>query len=694
MESQSVLSTRRLVALIISSLAAMMIYLACAATAHAATAYDLWVEGSRVTSDNASAIISEWDERGQASFRVTDDGTYELTLTDVTLGIAGDPVSDFEAASIYTMHDLVIVLEGDSRIVPFTIGTVDEPYVQAICARGGNVTFAGTGSLDIQVTAYGDQSAIYGMWGDGSFRFTEGASLSISALSSSSALVYGIVGDLDKEVTFFDDSEVSVLVNSHEKYATGIFGGTVSLSSNARVALRVGGNESNTVAVSARGVTLMSDSMMRISAEMGRAISASNVSINNNATLQANAYNDTSIDCANVKVTDHGMLMATGYGGALSHTPNTTGHYNPRAYVGVSPSNRETMFPITSDITTYDYVQIPGAPIIGRIAGDYANETAALISKGMYSMGGPGAHCQYAVLARDDDFADALGATGLAGALRCPILLTDRTTLSPAAAAEIGRLGIQEVYIIGGPGAMKEQLEIDLYEQCDIDSEDIHRIYGENSYDTSLACAKEVVEQGGDAHGAIIAMSTNFQDALSMSPLAYAHEMPVILQTWGDTAADRGFTDEAREFLTYKDLFVAGGPGAISDESLAGLNVVDRLWGETGYDTSAAIAEYAIAEHALQPYGAIIACGAQAPKGTDALAGSALAGMMRMPILLVNGNEAMEPANTVAVDTFFKKYGSYTQGAYVLGGTYVVPPELYAHIQEVMGGAHDVGRPF
>ncbi|MFR8831837.1 MAG: MBG domain-containing protein, partial [Eggerthella lenta] len=48
---------------------------------------------------------------------------------------------------------------------------------------------------------------------------------------------------------------------------------------------------------------------------------------------------------------------------------------------------------------------------IERIAGDYANQTSALISSEAF------ASSDWVVLARDDDFADAMSATGLAGAL-------------------------------------------------------------------------------------------------------------------------------------------------------------------------------------------------------------------------------------------------------------------------------------
>ena len=311
-------------------------------------------------------------------------------------------------------------------------------------------------------------------------------------------------------------------------------------------------------------------------------------------------------------------------------------------------------------------------PVIERIWGDYANETSAKISAKAFD------ESDWVVIARDDDFADALGATGLAGELKCPIVLTDRMELSDAAAKEIGALHPETVYVIGGTGAIKEQVDADLAE---LGVAKVERVWGENSYDTSLECAKKIVELGGSDNNAVIAMSTNFQDALSFSPIAYKFALPVILQTWGDTSADRGFTDEAAAWLEGKFLTVVGGPGAISDASVEGYHVYKRIYGETGYDTSNEIAKWAIGEDYLNPSSAVIACGAQAPKGVDALAGAALAGKIGCPILLVSGNDAMEPVDTTTIDDYLTGNAQYVLSVYVLGGGYVIPQDVVDKIE-------------
>lgn len=109
---------------------------------------------------------------------------------------------------------------------------------------------------------------------------------------------------------------------------------------------------------------------------------------------------------------------------------------------------------------------------VERLAGEYSDETAAAISSETFSSS------EWVVLARNDDFADAMSATGLAGALECPIILTNRDGLTPAATAEIQRLGATHAYVIGGPGAMPGNFEAQLsHIGCKLED----RLYGEYS---------------------------------------------------------------------------------------------------------------------------------------------------------------------------------------------------------------------
>ena len=89
-----------------------------------------------------------------------------------------------------------------------------------------------------------------------------------------------------------------------------------------------------------------------------------------------------------------------------------------------------------------------------RLAGESAADTSARIATEAFPEGS-----EWVVIARDDDFADAMSATGLAGVLNAPIVLTDRYSLSDAAARAVQTLGAKKAYIIGGTGAIPGDIE-------------------------------------------------------------------------------------------------------------------------------------------------------------------------------------------------------------------------------------------
>ena len=114
-----------------------------------------------------------------------------------------------------------------------------------------------------------------------------------------------------------------------------------------------------------------------------------------------------------------------------------------------------------------------------------------------------------------------MSATGLAGALDAPILLTETNQLSSATKAAIEKLGVTDVYIIGGTGAISEGVEASLKTAVGT-SGSVKRIAGYEYYDTSVQCANEIKTVLGDSapSDVIVASGYSFQDALSISSLA------------------------------------------------------------------------------------------------------------------------------------------------------------------------------
>ena len=323
-----------------------------------------------------------------------------------------------------------------------------------------------------------------------------------------------------------------------------------------------------------------------------------------------------------------------------------------------------------------------------RVAGNESADTAAEIASQTYSSS------KWVVIARDDDFADAMSATGLAGTLDAPILLTGREALSNETLERIESLGADSAYIIGGKGAIPGDLE----SQLDAIGVTTHeRIFGNEYWETSIECAKYIKSNGGNPNKeAIVAMGTNFQDALSISSYAYANKIPIFLET--DANNGRNLTESAQNAIwdivgNNNTIYVPGGPGAVKTETVEGVfdsegqkSRVKRMYGENGFDTSKAIAETLVSEEKLSAKTVVIANGAEGPKGTDALAGAALAGKNGGVILLANSNEGCGDVSTVTLDDFLSAASNAKQveNAYILGGTYVMPNEIMTTTQSAL----------
>lgn len=329
-----------------------------------------------------------------------------------------------------------------------------------------------------------------------------------------------------------------------------------------------------------------------------------------------------------------------------------------------------------------------GSANVSRIAGNDSWDTAAAISKKTFSSSST------AVLARGDDFADAMSATGLAGVLEggkgAPILLTDRDSLSKATLDELRRLGVKTVYLIGGEAAIKKKVAEDLTSA----KIEVKRIAGNESYDTSVVCAKEILKLDPKATSkAIVAYSQNFQDALSISSFAYKYHVPIFLQTYGKNSSQRKLTKEATSLL--KDtwgkatIYVPGGDGAVATstvEDVFGSSRVVRKYGNTGYDTSNELATYFVKEGLLSTDTVVFASGAPAPKGVDALAGAAIAGRSSAPVILLNNNPDMGDYGVTALEKgkFLQSNFKSVKAGYVLGGTTVMSDSMYRWIKQII----------
>jgi SpoIID/LytB domain protein len=89
------------------------------------------------------------------------------------------------------------------------------------------------------------------------------------------------------------------------------------------------------------------------------------------------------------------------------------------------------------------------APKVTVLAGSDRYGTSAEVARWGYPSG-----TERAFLATGTDFPDALAGSAIAGAVDGPILLVKQTTLPGSIEAEIQRLGVNEITLLGGPAAI------------------------------------------------------------------------------------------------------------------------------------------------------------------------------------------------------------------------------------------------
>lgn len=249
-----------------------------------------------------------------------------------------------------------------------------------------------------------------------------------------------------------------------------------------------------------------------------------------------------------------------------------------------------------------------------RLSGADRYETSVKIAQSGWTSS------NYAVIATGDDFPDALCAAPLAKKINAPILLTNKKTLNAYTKLELKRLKVTDVTIIGGVGAVSQNVE----NQIKALGINITRIEGVNRYETS----KKVAQQLGTSSEIVIATGENFPDALSIASIAAANKMPILLTKKLTLASEiKDYISSNNPRITY----VVGGTGVIAESQLSGLKNPIRLSGSNRYDTNVAVLKKFSSQ--LNVKNIFIATGTNFP---DALATSALVALSSSPLLLTS----------------------------------------------------------
>jgi len=300
----------------------------------------------------------------------------------------------------------------------------------------------------------------------------------------------------------------------------------------------------------------------------------------------------------------------------------------------------------------YEFDIVDPPPVV-RVAGDTRFETSVRISQHNFADGS----VNTVVLAAGNGYADALAASGLAGCLRSPVLLTRPDSLPAQVADELRRLGASRVIVIGGPAAVGDAVFAALSSQ----GLRAERIGGIDRYDTAARVARRIAAiTGNDSSAtAFLARGDSYADALAAAPLAYSLSAPVLLTRPNALPATAG---DAARAVGIAHLVVAGGVAAVSDDVASSFGVpFTRAAGPDRYGTAAELATLAIEQGWCTPSVAGVTTGRDFP---DALSGGAAMGARDGIILLTPGGRLSKSAGNALATC-----GLTLSEVQVLGGT-------------------------
>ncbi|MBN2822153.1 MAG: S8 family serine peptidase [Coriobacteriia bacterium] len=312
---------------------------------------------------------------------------------------------------------------------------------------------------------------------------------------------------------------------------------------------------------------------------------------------------------------------------------------------------------------------VRGVPDVSRVSGSNRYATAASLSALTFSAGAEST----AIIASGADFADALSASGLAGAMDAPLLLTAKSYLPSETSAELTRLGVKRVIIIGGTAAVSTTVKSALQSK----GISVERIQGVDRYATAATVAARVAEERGSdpLPVAFVVRGDAFADALAVSSLAASQGYPVLLTK---TTSLSSATKSALLDLGVDEVVIAGGTAAVSTAVKSAIEAlpdvtVTRRWGETRYETAASVVEYGLTRGWVSPAFVGVATGADFP---DALGGGVTAARNDGVLVLSEPLKLSSPTSTVIV-----KYGSDHLPIWVYGGTSAVSSTVQYALQ-------------
>lgn len=313
-----------------------------------------------------------------------------------------------------------------------------------------------------------------------------------------------------------------------------------------------------------------------------------------------------------------------------------------------------------------DLAQAPGPVQVKRFAGSDRMDTAVRQAQSGWPQG-----ADAVILARADDFPDALAGVPLAAELKAPVLLTAPDILDQRVAAALKTLNPQKVYLLGGEGALSSNITSQLQTMGWAQDRQV-RLTGSDRYGTAAAISLELKSPAGSV---VLTTGENFPDALSVAATAGRDRMPVLLAGKSDLPQA---TLEALRKLNPATVYFIGGEGVLSDkvrsvvQTTLGLppDSLIRLGGADRYETMIKVAEFFQAE----TNHLIFATGEDYP---DALTGAAFAVHQGASLILI---PPAALAEYPSLSSLLAQKLERVNSAYIFGGEGAIPSDRQQEI--------------
>lgn len=313
-------------------------------------------------------------------------------------------------------------------------------------------------------------------------------------------------------------------------------------------------------------------------------------------------------------------------------------------------------------------VTVTSAETSNRLGGDNRYETMTLVSKTAFPEDGS---CPTVVIARGDNFPDALAAAGLAGVNGGQVLLTETSVLTAETKAEIKRLGATKAYVIGDEYSITNRTFNEIKSLVG----SAERLGGADRIETALR-----IYRAGKGWGetAIVATGTKAADSLSVSPVAYALNAPIFLADDDGSLSEASLDAIAKGGFT--NIVVLGDEYSVSKATFGKLGKlagsVNRIGGADRYETSYLTAQWTFEQGFT--CGSVSLTAGREGKFADALVASSLGGRNASPLLLV------DDGSTICIDKVLAARKGEAAHVYVLGDKYTVSDDLNKAIQKAL----------